>query len=119
MTGLGAGARASNCDCTCKGMKKLWKIYVPVTLDGKKIKKKRHRKWDSKASDIAGGLTLFKPKKGRWKFGNKIFREKMIRVEIAATETEIQQVADMTAEHYKQKAIMYYLKSEQVVICEY
>lgn len=99
--------------------KKLWKILVPVTNDGKKIKKKHHRKWDAKVSDIAGGLTLFKPKKGRWKHGGVLFCEKMIRVEIAATAVEIAAIARMTAKHYKQKAVMYYLKSEQVVICEY
>jgi hypothetical protein len=99
--------------------KKLWKILVPVTQDGKKIKKKCHRQWDSKVSDIAGGLTLFKPKKGRWKHGGKMFSEKMIRVEIAATDIEIAEIARMTAQHYEQKAVMYYLKSEQVVICEF
>jgi hypothetical protein len=100
-------------------MKKLWKILVPVTNDGKKIKKKYHRKWDHKVSEIAGGLTLFKPKKGRWKYGDRMFSEKMIRVEIAATQDEIITIARITAEHYSQKAVMYYLKSEQVVICEY
>jgi hypothetical protein len=99
--------------------KKLWKILVPVTCNGKKIKKKRHRKWDAKVSDIAGGLTLFKPKKGRWKHGGQMFREKMIRVEIAATATEIVAIARMTAEHYEQKAVMYYKKSDFVSICEY
>jgi len=100
-------------------MKKLWKILVPVTNDGVRIKKKHHRAWDAKVSEIAGGLTLFKPKKGRWKHGSKMFREKMIRVEIAATTDQIITIASMTAEHYNQQAVMYYLKSEQVVICEY
>lgn len=94
--------------------KKLWKILVPVTSDGKKIKKKHHRAWDAKVSDIAGGLTLFKPKKGRWKHGGKIFSEKMIRVEIAATDEQIIIIARMTAKHYDQKAVMYYLKSNFV-----
>ena len=92
---------------------------MPVTNDGKKIKKKHHRKWDAKVSEIAGGLTLFKPKKGRWKYGGKMFREKMIRVEIAATIDQIITIARITSEHYNQKAVMYYLKSEQVVICEF
>lgn len=100
--------------------KKLWKILVPVTHNGgKKIKKKHHREWDAKVSDIAGGLTLFKPKKGRWKHGGKLFCEKMIRIEIAATVTEIIAIARLTAIHYKQKAVMYYLKSEFVSICEF
>lgn len=98
---------------------KLWKILVPVTHDGKKIKKKHHRKWDAKVSDIAGGLTLLKPKKGRWKHGGKLFCEKMIRVEIAATASQIIAIARMTAKHYDQKAVMYYLKSDFVSIMEF
>ena len=90
-----------------------------MTNDGVKIKKKHHRAWDEKVSEIAGGLTLFKPKKGRWKYDGKLFCEKMIRVEIAATATEIVAIARMTAAHYNQKAVMYYLKSDFVAICEY
>ncbi len=92
---------------------------MPVTNDGKKIKKKHHRKWDHKVSEIAGGLTLFKPKKGRWKHGGKMFSEKMIRVEIAATDEQMIEIVKLTAKHYEQKAVMYYLKSAQVEICEF
>ena len=94
--------------------KKLWEILVPV----KNIDKCRHKKWDHKVSKIAGGLTLFKPKKGRWFSDSKLFREKMIPVRIAATEEEIKEIASFTAEHYDQKAVMYYLVSEVVVIYE-
>jgi hypothetical protein len=99
--------------------KKLWEILVPVSYVGLgRIKKKHHKKWDRKVSKIAGGLTLFKPKKGRWLSDSKLFREKMIPVRIAATEKEMKEIATLTAKHYDQKAIMYYLISEQVVICE-
>lgn len=95
--------------------KKLWEILVPV----KSIKKRHHKKWDRKVSQIAGGLTLFKPKKGRWLSGSKLFCEKMIPVRIAATEEELQEIARFTAKHYDQKAVMYYLVSENVVITEF
>jgi len=98
--------------------KKLWEILVPVTHILGTIKKKHHKKWDHKISKIAGGLTLFKPKKGRWLSAGKLFREKMIPVRIAATEEEIKKIADLTAEHYSQEAVMYYLVSEHVVIYE-
>lgn len=94
--------------------KKLWEILVPANIN-----KKRHRKWDAKISKIAGGLTLFKPKKGRWLSGSKLFKEKMIPVRIAATEDEMKEIAEFTAEHYEQKAVMYYLVSEVVVILEF
>jgi hypothetical protein len=99
--------------------KQLWEILVPVTNHSVRIKKKHHRAWDVKVSKIAGGLTLFKPKKGRWLSDSKLFMEKMIPVRIAATKKEIKKIAKFTAKHYEQKAVMYYLVSKQVVICEF
>lgn len=101
-------------------MKKLWEILVPVTHNhGVRIKKKYHRKWDIKVSKIAGGLTILKAKKGRWLSGNQLFAEKMIPVRVAATAHEMELIANLTAEHYEQKAVMYYLVSELVSICEF
>src|SRR3989442_1195654 len=101
-------------------MKKLWEILVPVTYVGLgPIRKKHHKRWDAKVSKIAGGLTLFKPKKGRWLSGSKLFKEKMIPVRIAATENEMRKIAKFTAKHYHQKAIMYYLVSDTVMIVEF
>lgn len=99
-------------------MKKLWELLVPVTDNKHRIRKKRHREWDAKVSEIAGGLTIFKPKKGRWLSDNVLFIEKMIPVRIAATVEEIDVIAKMTAKHYNQKAVMYYMVSEVVVIYE-
>jgi len=101
-------------------MKKLWEILVPVAYNGVgTVRKKHHRKWDAKVSKIAGGLTIFKPKKGQWFSENKLFKDLMIPVRIAATEKEIKLIAKLTAKHYEQKAIMYYLISDKVVISEY
>ncbi len=99
--------------------KKLWEILVPVTFGDVRINKKCHKKWDEEISKIAGGLTLFKPKKGRWLSDSKLFKEKMIPVRIAATEVEMKEIAAFTANHYGQKAIMYYLISKIVVIAEF
>ena len=95
-------------------MKKLWEILVPASQ-----KRKLHRKWDKKVSKIAGGLTLFKPKKGRWISDGKIFIEKMIPVRIATTKKEIKKIVKFTAKHYNQKAVMYFLVSKQVKICQF
>ncbi len=100
--------------------KKLWEILVPAVYSGVgPIRKKHHKKWDRKVSKIAGGLTLFKPKKGRWLSGSKLFREKMIPVRIAATKREMLAIADLTSKHYHQKAVMFYLISNFVQIVEY
>jgi hypothetical protein len=42
----------------------------------------------------------------------------MIPVRIAATETEMTQIADFTAKHYNQQAVIYYLVSEKVILYE-
>lgn len=99
--------------------KQLWEILVPVTCDGVRVKKEHHRQWDHEVSKIAGGLTLFKPKKGCWLSDSQLFKEKMIPVRIAATKYEIAKIAEFTSKHYKQKAIMFYLVSEVVEIREY
>lgn len=100
-------------------MKKLWEILVPVEYDDGLIRKKHHKKWDRKVSKIAGGLTLFKPKKGRWLSDSRLFREKMIPVRIAATKQEMDEIAILTAKHYHQKAVMYFLVSEEVYLQEF
>lgn len=99
--------------------KQLWEILVPVKIDGVKVKKKHHRAWDKKVSSIAGGVTLFGKKKGRWLYKTKLYREKMIRVRIAATEDEIKTIAKITAEHYNQIAIMATLVSARAIIMEF
>lgn len=99
---------------------KLWEILVPTAYKGVgPIRRKHHKKWDRAVSKIAGGLTLFKPKKGCWLSDSKLFKEKMIPVRIAATRNEIEKIAKFTSKHYHQKAVMFYLVSEVVVILEY
>ena len=97
-------------------MKKLYEILVPVTRNGKKIKKKKHRKWDRKVSEIAGGLTLFKAKKGRWLHQGTMCCEKMIRVKIAAEPFQMRRIVSITKEFYKQKAVMNCIITEKVFI---
>lgn len=47
--------------------KQLWEILVPVASnEGKRFKKKWHRKWDAKVAKIAKGLTILSPHKGSW-----------------------------------------------------
>lgn len=99
----------------------LYEILVPTTSnEGKPYRTRYHKVWDGKVRDITGGLTIIPPVKGQWIAPNgELFAERMIPVRIACTEEQIEQIADMTAKYYNQKAVMYYLLSNQVYIKHY
>lgn len=99
---------------------KLWRILVPTILNDKPIRTRYHRVWDKKVRAITGGLTILMPAKGHWVAPDgELFIERMIPVEIVATDEQIEKISDMTAKYYNQLAIMYYLVSERVVIKNY
>lgn len=101
---------------------KLWMILVPTMMgeENKPIRTRFHRVWDKKVYEITKGLTVLHPSKGHWVSPDgEIFSERMIPVQIACTEEQIEEIADMTANYYRQKAVMYYLVSEKVVIKHY
>ncbi len=98
----------------------LWEILVPTIMNGKPIHTRYHRVWDTKVRKISNGLTILMPGKGQWVSPNgELFVERMIPVRIACTEEQINQIADLTADYYKQQAVMYYLLSCNVVIKNY
>lgn len=98
-----------------------WEILVPKNFpDGNKIEVSHHNEWDTMVRGISSGLTIFRAAKGQWVSpDNKLFIEEMIPVRIACTFSQIEIIADITAGHYKQEAIMYYLISEDVYIQQY
>ena len=100
---------------------KLWEILVPLrTSRGKHIKTKFHRVWDAKVREIANGLTILQPAKGQWVCPKgKLFRERMLPVRIACTDKQIKEIADFTAVHYRQKAVMFYEISSNVTVKHY
>lgn len=104
-------------------MLSLYEILVPtVRMDrpGRFFTTRYHRLWDAKVRGIAGGLTILKPAKGQWLSPDGVlFDERMIPVRIACTKEQIDQIADLTAKHYQQKAVMYYRLSDEVVIKSY
>lgn len=113
---------------TCTGggaydvQKYLWEILVPTVRrkDGKPLRTRFHRVWDSKVREMAGGLTVLSPVKGQWVSPDKeLFSERMIPVRIACTEAQIDRIADMTAEYYDQLAVMYYRIADNVVLKHY
>lgn len=98
----------------------LWEILVPTIMDGKPIRLRYHKLWDEKVRAIAKGLTILSPIKGQWvSFTGELFVERMIPVRIACGEGQIEEIANLTAKYYKQKAVMYYRVSDYVVIKHY
>jgi hypothetical protein len=100
----------------------LWEILVPCTYNtGKPVKTRHHKEWDKVVEKIAGGLTIHSPTKGKWKDkkSDESHHERMIPVRIACTDNQIKQIADFSARHYKQKAIMVFKVSSEVKIYDY
>lgn len=91
-----------------------------MSNDGKPFRLRFHRVWDQKVRAIAGGLTVLHPARGQWLAPDgTLFVERMIPVRVACTEAQIQEIADLTASHYAQRAVMYYLVSDRAVIRHY
>lgn len=99
----------------------LYEILVPtVRNSGKPIRTRHHRVWDEKVRKITGGLTVMTPAKGQWMSPEgELFAERMIPVRIMCSAEQIEQIADMTAAYYDQKAVMFYKISDEVRIIQY
>jgi hypothetical protein len=99
------------------GMKELWEVLVPtVRQDGKPIRTRFHRVWDKKVEAISGGLTITPPGKGTWVHEGKAVRERMIPVKIMCTREQIEQIVDLTLEHYDQIVVMAYRVSDVIIL---
>lgn len=101
---------------------KLFQIMVP-TLYGdteKPIRKKHHQSWDKVVRSITGGLTICSVAKGQWvdKKENKLWQERVIPVQIACTPKQMGKIVEFSLSHYRQKAIMYAMLSDQVFIVD-
>jgi len=102
--------------------KLLWVILVPTVHaeSGNPIKVKHHRRWDAKVREIAGGLTILHPAKGEWLSPTgELFAERMIPVQIMCTHDEMEKISDMTADFYRQEAVMFYVVSTYVIVKHY
>lgn len=98
----------------------LWEILVPTIRDDKPVRTRSHKEWDARVRKISGGLTILKPAIGQWVSpSGELCEERMIPVRIKCSKWEIDQIADITAEFYKQDAIMYYLVSKSCYIKHY
>lgn len=94
---------------------------VPTTTpEGKPIRTRYHRVWDAKVREIANGLTILKPCKGQWlSLSGDLHEERVIPVEIACTEEEINKISDMTAVYYRQLCVMITEVAPKVIMKHY
>ena len=96
----------------------MWEVLVPtVRNDGRYIKTRFHRVWDSKVRAITGGLTILPVNRGQWVSpSRKLFLERMIPVRIACKRSQLEEILNMTLKYYEQEAVLAYKVSEEVII---
>ena len=94
----------------------LWEILVPVHSNaGKVYSIAHHQKWDEKARQISGGLTILKPAKGQWVTPKgALLHEQMLPVRVLCTEKEMDDIIQFTLRHYDQHAVLAYQLSSRV-----
>lgn len=91
-----------------------------VRNGGKPFSLRYHRVWDKKVRAFAGGLTVMAPALGQWEAPcGTLFRERMLPVCVACTAEQIEAIADITAKHYEQLAVMYFRVSDGVSVRHY
>jgi hypothetical protein len=100
----------------------LWEILVPRKWnDGKPIRTRHHRQWDKRVRAISGGMTIHPPTiKGEWVSPEgELYVDSTIPVRLTCTRQQIEEIMDFTAKHYRQKAVMAYKVSSDVIIKNY
>lgn len=95
----------------------MWRILVPANDgDGRRYHIDIHRAWDSMVRDITKGLTIHKTTKGQWVSPDgELFAEPMIPVDLFCTRRQILQIAQLTKTYYKQRAVLAYKISDEVI----
>lgn len=124
-------------------MKVLYEILVPTQYGypvAKPIRTVHHKQWDKFVKKVTGGLTILSPAKGIWVNEGIDYPEKVIPVRVMceedpepitvgagcpepesypeyySKESQIDKIIDFTLLHYRQKAVMYYVISNQVIV---
>ena len=100
-------------------MNTVWQILVPCNFNnGKPVRTRHHREWDRQVRLITGGLTIFPPSKGQWtdQSDGKLYRDRVIPVNLMCDEKQIEKIADITIKHYRQLAVMYFKISDVAYI---
>lgn len=98
----------------------IWEILVPTMMNDNPVRTKHHKEWDKLVKKITGGLTITPPGKGYWVDPNgETVTERVIPVRIKCSENAMNEIADITARHYNQDAVMFYKISDDVRIINY
>jgi hypothetical protein len=94
---------------------KLFEILVPTIYGdtNRPISTAHHREWDKVIRKISGGLTILTPAKGQWIHEHNVYEERVIPVRIMCTEKDMEKIVPFTLKHYRQKAVMYYVLSNE------
>jgi hypothetical protein len=97
---------------------KLYEILVPTRYGDteKPIRTKHHKNWDKWIKKQTGGLTIMTPGKGVWVHEGKDYLEKVIPVRVFCDEKTVEKLVEFTIKHYRQKAVMYYMISDDCKI---
>lgn len=97
---------------------KLYEILVPTIYGDtmKPIRTKHHKRWDERVKKISGGLTILTPGKGIWVHEGKDYIERVIPVRIMCEEKAMKKIVEITLQHYRQRAVMYYVLSTECFI---
>ena len=95
----------------------LWEILVPTQFDDTKenIPVEHHREWDLLVREVSGGLTMLRSATGQWVHLGKVHQEHVVPVRLVATRAQMEEVARFTVRHYRQRVIMAYKISDEVM----
>jgi hypothetical protein len=93
----------------------LYEILVPTIYGDteKPIRTRHHKQWDKWVKSQTGGLTIMTPSKGIWVHNGKEYAERSIPVRIFCEHATMWNIVQFTIKHYRQKAVMFYLLSNQ------
>jgi len=96
----------------------LYEILVPTKYGDtiRPIRTRHHKEWDKVIRSLSGGLTILSPAKGQWIDRDQLYEERVIPVRIMCTEAIMKRVVQFTLKHYRQKAVMFFLVSDQCFV---
>lgn len=99
-------------------MSNLYEILVPTKYGDtlKPVSTRHHKEWDKVVRKFAGGLTILNPSKGQWVFESSLYEERVIPVRIMCSEKVMVNLVQFTLKHYRQKAVMFFLLSDQCFV---
>lgn len=95
----------------------LWEILVPCQWNtGKPVRTRHHKEWDKRVRKLSGGITILSPARGQWVNKGVLYEERVIPVRVACDRETILKIIGITAQHYRQLAVMAYKISSDVII---